>query len=139
MLKNPQYFQSGICKTSSQIPDFNFITMVDINSFKQIALSFPDVKEEPHFEKTSFRIKKKIFATVSVADNKAVLKLSELDQSVFCSFDKSIIYPVNGAWGKQGWTIVELKTVRKDMLKDLLTTSYCNVAPKTLSKKLQNK
>jgi hypothetical protein len=109
--------------------------MVNIKAFRQLALSYPETVEQPHFEKTSFRVHKKIFATLSLADSIAVLKLSEIDQSVFCSFDNTIIYPVNGKWGKQGWTHVELKKVRKDMLKDILKTAYYEVAPKT-SKKL---
>ena len=113
--------------------------MVDIETFRQLALSFPGTVEQPHFEKTSFRVNKKIFATLSLADNRAVLKLSEIDQSVFSSFDNTIIYPVNGNWGKQGWTKVELKKVRKDMLKDILKTAYCEVAPKKLSEKYKHK
>ena len=109
--------------------------MVDLKTFREIALSFDEAVEEPHFEKTSFRIKKKIFATLDLDNNKAVLKLSDIDQSVFSAFDNSIIFPVNGTWGKQGWTIVELKKVRKDMLLDALTRAYCNVAPKKLSEK----
>jgi hypothetical protein len=34
--------------------------MVDLKSFKQLALSFTGVTEQPHFEKTSFRTKKRI-------------------------------------------------------------------------------
>jgi predicted DNA-binding protein (MmcQ/YjbR family) len=113
--------------------------MVDIETFRQLALSFPETTEEPHFEKTSFRIRKKIFATLSVADLSAVLKLSETDQSVFCSFDRTIIYPANGAWGKQGWTIIDLKKIRKNMLKDALTTAYSEVAPKKLKDRYQKK
>ena len=107
--------------------------MVNIETFKQFALSLAEATEQPHFEKLSFRVNKKIFATTDLRVDRAVLKLSETEQSVFCSFDKSIIYPVKGAWGKQGWTIVELKKIRRDMLKDLVITSYCNVAPKRLS------
>ncbi len=109
--------------------------MISIETFRQISLSFEEAVEEPHFEKTSFRVKKKIFATLDLANKKVVLKLSAIQQSVFCAFDRLIIYPVNGSWGKQGWTIVELKKVKKDVLKDALTTSYCNVAPKRLSEK----
>ena len=109
--------------------------MVNIKTFRQFALSLAEVTEQPHFEKPSFRVTKKIFATLDLNLNRAVLKLSETDQSVFCLFDKSIIYPVNGTWGKQGWTIVELKKVRKDMLQDMMIISYCNVAPKRLSAK----
>jgi len=113
--------------------------MVDVKTFRQLALSFPETTEEPHFEKTSFRIRKKIFATLSVTENSAVLKLSEIDQSVFCSFDKTVIYPANGAWGKQGWTIINLKKVRKSMLRDALTTAYYQVAPKKLQDRYQKR
>lgn len=101
--------------------------MVSIKNFRELALSFPETDERPHFEKTSFRVKKKIFATLSDQTNLAVVKLSEIDQSVFCSFDRSIIYPVDNKWGKQGWTVINLKKVRKDMLMDALTTAYNEV------------
>ena len=101
--------------------------MVNIESFRKLALSLPDVVEQPHFEKTSFRVNKKIFATLSLENKLACVKLSEIDQSVFCAFDKSIVYPVNNKWGKQGWTYIDLKKVRKDMLADALTTAYHEV------------
>ncbi|MBO9203566.1 MULTISPECIES: MmcQ/YjbR family DNA-binding protein [Niastella] len=102
--------------------------MVDIKTFKQLALSFAGVEEQPHFEKSSFRVKKKIFATHAPDSNVICVKLTEIDQSVFCAFDKTIIYPVNNKWGKQGWTLVDLQQVRKDMLKDILTTAYTGVS-----------
>jgi predicted DNA-binding protein (MmcQ/YjbR family) len=104
--------------------------MVDIKTFKQMALAFPGAEEQPHFEKTSFRVKKKIFATLTSENHIACVKLSEIDQSVFCAFDKTIIYPVGNKWGKQGWTLIDLKKVRKDMLKDILTTAYTHVGAK---------
>ena len=102
--------------------------MVDANTFRQLALSFAGTEEQPHFEKTSFRVKKKIFATHAAGSHIICVKLSEVDQSVFCAFDKTIIYPVDNKWGKQGWTLVDLQKVRKTMLKDILTTAYHEVA-----------
>lgn len=98
--------------------------MVAIDTFRKLALSFENATEQPHFEKISFRIKNKIFATLDTTNKSVVLKLSLIDQSVFCAFDKTVIYPVAGAWGKQGWTTVELKKVKKTMLKDALTAAY---------------
>ncbi len=109
--------------------------MVSINTFKKIALSFPEVTEQPHFENGSFRIKNKIFVSLSEPHKRACLKLSLIDQSSFCAFDKTVIYPVPNKWGKQGWTFIELAFIKKEMLTDALTTAYCEVAPKTLSKK----
>jgi hypothetical protein len=95
-----------------------------------MALSFPDSEEQPHFHISSFRFKKKIFATMWEKENKAMLKLSLISQSVFCSCDSLIFYPVPGGWGKQGATFVNLGKVRKDMFKDALTTAYREVSAK---------
>jgi hypothetical protein len=112
--------------------------MVSFKTFREMALSFPESSELPHFENTSFRIGKKIFATLNERENRACLKLSEIDQSVFCSFDKTVIYPVPNKWGKQGWTLVDLKKVKKEMFKDALTTAFCTVAPKKITDRLMN-
>lgn len=104
--------------------------MISIDAFRKLALSFPDAAEEPHFEKTSFRIKKTIFATFDKKNNQAVLKLNEIDQSVFCASSEKIFYPIPNKWGKQGWTIVQLDKVRPEMFEDALIRSYENVAAK---------
>jgi predicted DNA-binding protein (MmcQ/YjbR family) len=109
--------------------------MIDIKTVRQLALAFDESEEKPHFEKQSFRVRKKIFATLDAKSKTMVLKLSAVDQSVFSDRDGTVIYPVPGSWGKQGWTKVELKKVRKDIFKDALTTAYCTVAPKKLAEK----
>lgn len=111
--------------------------MVTIETLRKLALSFPAATEEPHFEKTSFRIKKKIFATYDEKLKRACIKLSEIDQNVFSSADKTIIYPLENKWGKQGWTIIEMEKVHKDLFTDALTTAYCEVAPKKLAEQLR--
>ena len=108
--------------------------MVSSNVFRQLALSFPEVTEQPHFEKLSYRVNKKTFVTHDEANERVTVKLSEKDQSVFCSYNIEIIYPVQGAWGTQGWTIIELKRIKKEMLTDALTVAYCEVAPKRLAR-----
>jgi len=102
--------------------------MVDIETFRKLALSFPGAEELPHFELVSFRFKKKIFATFWQKENRAMLKLSLVNQSVFCSYNNKVFFPVPGGWGKQGATFVDLKKVRKDMFLDALRTAYHNVA-----------
>lgn len=109
--------------------------MINTKIALEIAISFDEVTEEPHFEKTSFRVNKKIFATMNEQEKRMTVRLSVLDQDMFCSFDKNVIYPVPNGWGKHGWTHVNLKTIRKEMLKDVLTVAYCTVAPKKLAEK----
>jgi len=107
--------------------------MIDTATFRQIALSLPEVTEEPHFEKTSFKVNKKIFATMVPEHNRATVKLSVAEQDIFCTFDSTVIYPVPNKWGKQGWTHVNLQTVKPEMFTELLKTAYCEVAPKRLA------
>ena len=107
--------------------------MVSIDTFRKLALSFPEATEEPHFEKTSFRIKKKIFATYDEKNKRACVKLSAIDQDVFSVLDRTVIYPIPNKWGKQGWTFIEMSKVKKELFIDALTTAYCEVAPKKLA------
>ncbi len=109
--------------------------MVDIETFRKLALSFPGTNEQPHFEKTSFRVDKKIFATLDIKNNRACLMLTQIDQSVFSAYDKSVIYPVTNKWGDRGATFVELRMVRKSMLKDALLQAYKKITPKKSSLK----
>ncbi|MDO6602121.1 MmcQ/YjbR family DNA-binding protein [Arenibacter palladensis] len=106
--------------------------MVTFGTLEKITLNFPEITIEPHFEKISFRIKKKIFATYDEKHNRVTVKLSEIDQDNFSSLSSSI-YPVNNKWGKQGWTFIELSQVNPELLSKVLTAGYCEVAPKKLS------
>ena len=98
--------------------------MVDIEAIRKLALTFPGAEERPHFHLASFRVKNKIFATLWAKENRAMLKLSLVSQSIFCSFNSAVFFPVPGGWGAKGATFVDLKKVRKDMFKDALTTAY---------------
>lgn len=109
--------------------------MVTIEKLRALAMAFTEVTEEPHFEKTSFRVKKKIFCTADALKRNAVLKLNEQDQSVFCAYDPEAVYPVAGAWGKKGWTTFELSKTHTDLFSDALNVAYCTVAPKALAVK----
>ncbi len=100
---------------------------------KKLVLSLPEVTEEAHFEKISFRVKKKIFVTSDDHQKIAVLKLSESDQDLFGLKDPTIIYPVQNKWGKQGWTIFHIEVVSISILQDALVKAYCRVAPKKFS------
>lgn len=112
--------------------------MVTVAKAIHAALNFAEATEQPHFEKRSFRVRKKIFATLDTNTRRVVVKLSEVDQSVFCSWNSAVVYPVPGAWGKQGWTTVELKKVPMEMFRDILTTAYCQVAPATLARQYKS-
>ena len=107
--------------------------MVSITAARVIALSFLGAEEQPHFEMTSFRVKKKIFVTLNAERLHITLRLSAMDQSMFCEYHPSIVYPVSSAWGKHGWTHVNLELVSEELLTALITLSYCLVAPQKMA------
>lgn len=104
--------------------------MISIDTARQLALSLPEVEEKSHFERPDFRVNNKIFASLHEDKSCIMVKLSLVDQSVFCAFDDTIIYPVPGGWGRKGATLVNLKKVKKSMLLDALTTAWKTVAPR---------
>lgn len=101
---------------------------------RNIALSFPEVTESPHFDKTSFRVAKKIFATCNETENRITLKLSEADQFAFSDIGMGVIYPVPNKWGKQGWTNLELDKLADAVVIEALKAAYIAVAPERLAK-----
>ena len=103
-----------------------------LDFFRETALSFPEVTEEPHFDKTSFRVRKKIFVTYDFKTFLACLKLSETDQDLFSLFDPTLIFPDQNKWGKQGWTLAKIDDLEADVLCDLLRAAYNQVAPEKL-------
>ncbi len=111
--------------------------MVNFDDLKTLATSFPKVTEEPHFEKTSFRVKGKIFLTYDQKTDRATIKLSPTDQDVFSLGDHGIA-PVDNKWGKLGWTMIELDRISKPLFKEALITAYCEVAPKSLAEKVSS-
>jgi hypothetical protein len=108
--------------------------MVSVKMARELAMTFDEVTEEPHHDIVSFKVKK-IFATLNEKEKRMTVRLTPIDQNVFCTFDNMVIYPVPNAWGKLGWTHVNLVKVRKEMLKDILGVAYCTVAPKRLADK----
>jgi predicted DNA-binding protein (MmcQ/YjbR family) len=113
---------------SAETKSVLYSEMVTLDDARKIALDMPGAVEQPHFEKASFRIRKKIFLTLDSKSQKAVVKLSESDQSIFSAAHKEVIYPVPGGWGRHGWTMIELDKVKKIDLRAAIKTSYDQVS-----------
>jgi hypothetical protein len=118
------FFLIGSFVSSFKAP----LLMVTIETYRKLALSFPDTVEQPHFDIPSFRYKGKIFSTLWLKDNRAMLKLSPVEQSVYCEYDPAIFFPVPNAWGAKGATLVELSKVKKTILLEAMTAAYNGVA-----------
>jgi hypothetical protein len=104
--------------------------MVDIEAARQIAMALPGTEERDHFGRPSFRANNRIFSTLWLPENRMMVKLPPIEQSVFSSFDPAVFYPVPNKWGLKGATLVELSKVRQDMLEDALSVAWQDVISK---------
>src|SRR3954454_9805038 len=91
-----------------------------LDDARQFSLSLPETTEEPHFEKSSFRVKGKIFATIPeggthmnlVVDPDELVALLEQARDVFSQI----------VWGKQvktDWVCVRLAGADRDQVCEL--------------------
>lgn len=115
---------------------YNQYVMISAISFRKTANSFEQVSEKPHFHKTSFRVKGKIFATLDQLANQATLKLTAADQSVYCLMRPSFAFAATGTWGKQGWTLIDLTKAPKQLVTEALQKAYAQVVPKSKAEKI---
>ena len=109
--------------------------MVVTANLIELILQYEEVVEDPDFDNPSYKVGKKKFAILNLKNRRLTILLSEPDQKTYIGSDKSAIYPVFGILGKEGWTVIELGRVRRLILQEVLRLSYCNIAPKRLSKK----
>lgn len=106
--------------------------MIDPEMFQQFALSLPETTEEAHFHLRSFRVKKKIFATLNVPERRATFHFTLENQDVFATISKGILYPVPNKWGKYGWTNIDLAKAEWELCKDAIQVAWCDTAPAKL-------
>ena len=102
--------------------------MVSVSRFRQLALSFPGTDAHPHFDKTAFRVHKKIFATLDESNKRAMIMLHLSQQSVYCQAFPDIIYPVPGKWGQGGATFIRLPGIAVSVLREMLTIAWTQTA-----------
>ncbi|MDO9335432.1 MAG: MmcQ/YjbR family DNA-binding protein [Caulobacter sp.] len=102
------------------------------DDIRALALSLPLAEEQPHFDRASFRVKGRIFATLPPGAEQVVLKLpAEIKESLRQS-DPDAIVPLPGGWDRGGWTLIAIGRMEDEMLADLIRLAWRQVAPKKL-------
>ena len=102
--------------------------MVSRDQVRKIALALTDAEEKDHHGSPSFRVKDKIFATLSLDKKEAVIKLTPAEQrELLEAWDGDMLAPVPDRWGQFGWTIVQLDQVAEDLFREILAMAWNNV------------
>jgi hypothetical protein len=103
-------------------------------TFRRLALSYPDTIEGSHMGHADFRTVGNIFATLP-KEGHAMVKLHPEHQHEFMSAEPDAFTPANGAWGRQGCTMVSLTLVKKDTLERAVRAAWQTASTKLSSKK----
>jgi predicted DNA-binding protein (MmcQ/YjbR family) len=112
--------------------------MVTTSQFRALALSLPGAEEKSHFGKADFRVQNKIFA--GLASVKKTVPGAQPERGYFKARPElreelsgsAAFTPAEGAWGRSGWTYVELCQAEVVLLRELLLESWKLVAPARL-------
>ena len=106
--------------------------------FRRIALSLPEASENAHMDHPDFRVRNKIFATLSHPDEEwAMVKLTPEQQTSFVGAQPEAPAPVKGGWGRRGATNVRIESADEAILRHALVAAWRNVAPKRLRQESQ--
>lgn len=96
---------------------------MNIQQVRQFVFSLPDVTEAPHHEKSSFRVRGKIFATVPPGELLLhVLLDEEVARSIISTGDESL---EELWWGRRlAGVRVKLANVEQELVEILLLEAY---------------
>jgi hypothetical protein len=102
-------------------------------TFRRLALSLPEASEGSHMGHPDFRVRNKIFASLGGPDtNWGTVKLTPDQQEVLLAAEPAMFKPAAGAWGRRGWTRVNLAAADAATLRSALDMAWRNTAPKGL-------
>jgi hypothetical protein len=107
------------------------------NDFRKLALSFPATAEHAHMNHPDFRVAGKIFATLGYPNKeRAMVKVTPVEQEMLVRAEPSVFTPVKGAWGLKGCTSVNLEAAEKTTLHRAIAAAWQLAAPESLSQQL---
>lgn len=99
---------------------------------RRLALALPEAVEAPHFDRASFRVRGKIFATLPPRGDSVVLMLPLEIQASVIEAHPSKIRPLPAAWQSRGSTELVLEGISEAELGGLLASAWRRIAPKSL-------
>jgi hypothetical protein len=100
------------------------------DEFRALALGLPEAIEAPHFGEPAFRVGKKMFATLSPDGTLAMMKVPQRERLVALLADHPEAFVEVKYTQKANAIGVHLAAVDPLLLRDLLTDSWAEVAPK---------
>lgn len=101
-----------------------------ISDVRRLALALPEATETPHFDRTSFRVRDKIFATVGADGRDMNVFVDDEQREIMVKVDPQA-YETR-MWGKTGYLHVHLAKAKARDVETLLHSAWERKAPKKL-------
>jgi hypothetical protein len=109
--------------------------MSDLARARRLALSLPEVTEEPHFDMASFRVRGKIFVTVPPGGTRLHVFVDPLEVDAYVAQDPAAFEPLR--WGKRVSGLrVNLAATPAAILAEIIEEAWRRKAPKRLAASL---
>jgi len=103
----------------------------DLAQAQRLALSMPEVTEEPHFDMTSFRVRGKIFVTAPPDGTRLHVFVDPLEVEAYVAQDPAAFEPLH--WGQRVRGVrVTLAAASAASLAELIEEAWRRKAPKSL-------
>jgi hypothetical protein len=103
-------------------------------ALRKFALSLPEAHESPHFERASFRVGTKIFATMTADGKEAMVRVAPGRVHDLLTEYPEVFFSYGGWTVRNGSLGVRLAKVGVALMKALVMDSWRHVAPKRVSK-----
>ena len=104
--------------------------MPTADDFRRIALSYAGGEEMAHMNHPDFRVGGRIFATLgSPTAEWGMVQLVPDQQQMALEAEADAFTPANGAWGRNGSTLVRLDRVPQSWLERAIDWAWQNKAP----------
>jgi hypothetical protein len=105
--------------------------VITADELRSIALSLPESGERETWGEATFRVRDKIFITLSESSGQAGVKTSLDEQAALVALDPES-FAVAHYTGRFGWVAVNLANVDPDDMADLVIEAWRKTAPKRL-------
>lgn len=98
---------------------------ITAEQFRDIAMSFAQVTEKPHFDRIAFSVAR-TFATIAADKNSANLLFTPEQQEGRCAIEPSIFAPVPNKWAAHGWTEIQFASADETTARAALQDAWNN-------------
>jgi hypothetical protein len=101
--------------------------MLTADEFRNAALTLDGTFEGAHMGHADFRANGRIFASLDAREATGNIKLTPEEQDEMMRVHPKVFTPAAGAWGRQGWTVVQLRIADEASVRGAVLLAWQNV------------